>query len=110
RVDWTVTRDQDRRPALAYANGDGCGNITVYGQSSDRTEAIVVWVNKGALGLTTSPRSFNLATASPDVTVVVHVFAHAIRNMPFCSDVRDSSLQSGQWRAVAGTMTVEMSP
>jgi hypothetical protein len=110
KVDWTVERDMARSPMLTYSDGDGCGNVTVYGQSADRTEAIVVWADKTALGLTTAPRVLELANARSDLAVVVHVFARAMRSMPFCSDVRDPSLQSEEWRAVAGTVTVEISP
>jgi hypothetical protein len=39
--------------------------------------------------------------------VVVRVFDHAVRNMPFCSDLIDVQLKSEDWRAVGGTITLE---
>jgi hypothetical protein len=94
---------------LTFGDGDGCANMIVYGKSSDRTEAIVVQATRDALGLAAVPRTFDLAAPRSDLTVVVHVFAHPVRNMPFCTDVIDGQLKSEEWRAVAGTITLDAS-
>jgi hypothetical protein len=109
-IDWNLRRDPARAPALSYGDAGGCGNLTAYGQSTDRSEAILVQANKDALGLSPAPQAFNLAAPRSDLKVVVHVFDHAVRNMPFCSDLIDGSLKSEEWRAVAGTITIDAAP
>jgi Sel1 repeat-containing protein len=110
RVDWTAVRDLRRAPQLSYSDADGCWFTFVYGWSADRTEAITIQADKDLLGLSTTPRTFQLASASSTLQVAVHVFGRARRSWPFCTDVGEFGLEEETWKAVAGTVTIELSP
>jgi hypothetical protein len=109
-VDWTAVRDLRRAPQLSYSDADGCWFTFVYGWSADRTEAITFQADKDLLGLSTTPRTFQLASASSTLQVAVHVFGRARRSWPFCTDVGEFGLEEETWKAVAGTVTIELSP
>ena len=115
RVDWKKERDAYRSPSMAYADADGCGGIFVYGWSDDRTEMITVRADKQLLGLSTAPASFDLARQTSTIEAIIHVYALPRRDGQFCSDA-GSPVPAGpggldeQWRAVAGTITIELSP
>jgi hypothetical protein len=110
-VDWTRARDPDRPPALAYADAEGCGNVFVYGWSADRTEAITVRADKDALGLSTTPRTFDIAQHQGGLELAVHVFESPQRRWPFCTHVRmESPDVQERWIATAGAVTIALSP
>jgi hypothetical protein len=87
----------------------------VYGWSDDRTEMITVRADKQLLNLSTTPASFDLARQTATIEAVIHVYALPRGNQQFCSDV-GSPIAAGPggldeaWRAVAGTITIELSP
>jgi hypothetical protein len=110
QVDWTAVRDLRRAPQLTYSDADGCGSIFVYGWSADRTEAITIRADKDVLGLSTRARTFQLASVSSTLQVAVHMFGGARRSWPFCTDVGEPGLGKEAWTAVAGTVTIELSP
>jgi hypothetical protein len=109
KVDWSRVRDITRAPSLAYADGDGCGHVFVYGWSEDRTEAITIHADRELLA-PSEPRTFELASRPPGIEVLVHVYDRPVRSWPFCSCVVDPSLAKETWTAVAGSITVEPEP
>jgi hypothetical protein len=112
RVDWNRRSDVRRTPEMAYIDADGCGNFDIYGWTADRAEAVVVRVDVSALGLTTQPATIDLARETVNVSVSAHVFAKPQNQFYFCSDVRIVETPPNEpevWKAVAGTITVELS-
>jgi hypothetical protein len=114
RVDWDRRLDVHRPPAMTYVDAEGCGHVHVYGWTADQTEALVVRIAARQLGLTTQPATFDLTRASVDISIEAHVFADPQRQFSYCSDVvmprMPGSIGPEMWRAVAGTITVELSP
>jgi len=107
QVDWTRHSDLRRSPALTYADAQGCADIFVYGWSTDRTEAIGIRAGKESLGLSTTPRTFDISRAG--IEVLVHVYEHAQRSSPFCTDVGGFGGAEETWRATRGSATIELS-
>lgn len=110
RVDWKRVRDPQRAPELIYADAGGCSNLFVYGRSADRTEAITLRADKEVLGLSTAPRTFDLAAQHSNLEVLVHVYERPVRSWPFCTDAGVSTGPEEMWRATRGTVTIELSP
>ena len=113
RVDWSRRYDVTRSPTLTYVDADRCGHVRVYGWTADRAEAIVVGVDGSALGLSTQPVSFDLSREIVNISVEAQVYAAPKREFEFCSHVRfppvPGSIAPETWRAVAGTVTIELS-
>jgi hypothetical protein len=109
RVDWTRAKDPRREPALAYSDADGCANTVVYGWSDDRSEVIEIRADKDRLGLSTGPRTFDVASQRADLVVLVHVYERPVRRWPFCTDVVDPRAPEETWRVTRGTVTIELS-
>jgi hypothetical protein len=97
---------------MAYIDADGCGNFEVYGWTADRSESLVVRVDGSALGLSTQPATIDLSRETVNVSVAAHVFPRPQHQFYFCSDVTilDQSNTPEIWQAVAGTITIELSP
>jgi hypothetical protein len=99
---------------MNYAGADGCGQVHVYGWSADRAEAVVVGLAGAALGLSTGSATFDLARESANISVQTYVYERAQRQFQFCSDVGmalgPGAVEPEIWRAVAGAITVELSP
>jgi hypothetical protein len=114
RVDWTKAPDVDRVPELAYSGAEGCGGLSIYGWSDDRTEAIAITVDIGRFELPMMARTLAIsAIGIPAVTT--HVYERPQRQWPFCGEhhVRIAgtpSMVSETWRAVEGTLAIELSP
>ena len=110
-VDWTRRFDVRRVPSLNYAASDGCGNVYLYAFTSDRAEAISVRVDRSELQLSTTARSFDIARHPTSITVNVTVYQQPMRHTEVCTDVGISPAPVTEtWRAVAGQMTIELSP
>lgn len=111
RVEWDRVSEVRRAPALLYSDADGCGNIWVYGWSSDRMETITVRADRDLLTLWAGPRAFDLASPLSGLEIRVQVYERPLRSWPFCTDVGGTStgLQES-WKAVAGTVTIELTP
>ena len=113
-VDWTRHYDANRQPTMAYVDADGCGDVQVYGWSAARAEAIVVRAAGPALALSNQPVTFDLSRESVNLSVEAYVYAGAQGRFDFCSDVRmppaPDSAGPGTWRAIAGTVTIALSP
>ena len=114
RVDWSRRDDVYRQPSMKYVDADGCGHIAVYGWTADRAEALVLRVDGKELNLSTQPATFDLSREPLNISVEAHVYGHPQHQFDFCSDVRmpqvAGTLGPEKWRAVAGTITVELSP
>jgi hypothetical protein len=110
KVDWALRRELTRRPTFAYSQAtEGCWGLLAYGWSADRTEAITFELDRSQLRAE-SPISFDLA-GRPDPDVTVHVYASPPRQWPFCDDVvRQEPVVRENWKAIAGVMSVELSP
>jgi hypothetical protein len=113
-VDWKRRLDVSRPPAMATAGSDGCGTIRVFGWSADRAEAVVVDADGAALDLTTRPGTFDLSRGSADLSVRAYVYDRPQPQFDFCSDVGSLQMRGSvgprTWRAVAGIITIELSP
>jgi hypothetical protein len=114
QVDWDKRSDVHRQPSMTYIDAGGCGHIQVYAWTADRAEALVVRVAGPALDQWTTPATFDLSRAPADVSVEAHVYDSPRRQFHFCSDVvmprAPGSSGPETWRAVAGTLTIELSP
>ena len=113
RVDWDDRYDVYRQPAMTYVDAEGCGHVQVYGWTADRAEALVVRVGGEELSLSTQPATFDLSREPVNISVEAHVYAKPQRQFYFCSDVvvhESDSIGPEKWRAVAGTIRVELSP
>ncbi|MGB2715362.1 MAG: hypothetical protein WBC51_14360 [Vicinamibacterales bacterium] len=111
RVDWSRQYDVARSPAMSYVDSGGCGNFHLYGWTADRAEAVSVRVDAPALGLSTDLATFDLSRQSANISVQTYVYASSRRQFDFCSDVRiPEAVEPVAWRAVAGTITIELSP
>jgi hypothetical protein len=110
RVDWTAVRDVRRTPSLAYADGDGCWNVFLYGWSADRTEIITVRADQDLLQLSNTPQTFDLAVPRIGLEVTVHVFHRPLQSSPFCTDVGQLyDVPPELWRVAGGSVTIEVS-
>jgi hypothetical protein len=111
RVDWKRVLDSSRTPAMTYSDASGCGNVQLYGWSRDRGEAISIRVNKDLVPLTPG-RVFTLALPQPGVDIEVQMYDRPYRSLPFCTDVsvHEAGSHVETWTAVAGTVTIELSP
>ena len=113
KVDWNRRSDVHRQPAMAYAESDGCGLIQLYGWTLNRDEAIVVRANTQELGVLTQSATFDLSRSSSNISIETYVYDTARHRFDFCSDVRileSGGIEPEVWRAIAGTITIEMSP
>jgi hypothetical protein len=107
KVDWSLARDAVRPPSFVYADGsnEGCWGPSMYGWSSDRTEAIWIRFDQHSLGANTF-----VIGGSSDLQVSIHVYTSPQRSWRMCGDVRMPGDLGEEWRAVSGTMSIELSP
>ena len=110
KVNWKRRRDPSRPPSFSYDDADGCSDLFVYGWSAGRAEAIAIRADRQLLELTTAPRTFDLAASQAEIEVVADVYERPQRQLRFCYDVSDGSVRQETWRAIAGTMTIQLSP
>ncbi len=112
-VDWKRRYDVNRQPAMTYVDSDGCGDVHVYGWPADRAEVVTVSVGSQALGLSTGTATFDLSRESTNISVQADVYAEPQQRFDSCSDVRSprdpDSIGPETWRAIAGTITIELS-
>lgn len=113
-VDWKRRYDVNREPAMVYVAADGCGNLQVYAWSASRSEAVVVRGDGRALGLSTEPATFDVSRDLTNISIEVYIYDASQHQFSFCSDVvmpkGSESREPEMWRAVAGTVTIELSP
>ena len=113
KVDWKRQSDVNRPPSGSYADAGGCGWLQVYGWSADRSEAIVVRAASPQPETFGQPGTFDLARDSSSISGSVFVYRQPQPQFDFCSDAKvvlPDELGPQTWRAVAGTMTIELSP
>lgn len=112
KVDWSRRHDVNRQPTMSYADAGGCGHIYVYGWTADRAEVGTVRIDAPALGLASQPMTFDLARNSANISVETYVYDAPRRRFDFCTDVvftETGASERTRWRAIAGTVTVELS-
>jgi hypothetical protein len=114
RVDWDRRYDLDRPPSMAYTDADGCGYADLYGWTADRAEVLVVRAAAEELGLSVHAATFDLAREPLNISVQAYVYAEPQHRFDFCSDViiprPPDSVGPATWRAVGGTITMQLSP
>lgn len=110
-TDWKLRRDPGRAPSFRVVDAEGCGNVQLFAWTSDRTEAVVAFIDRELFELSASPRTIDLATARDGVRVFADV-ADRPRQSSYCSDVFAEGLGYRQetWQAVGGTLTIQVSP
>ena len=109
KVDWSRTFDPAREPMLRYEISDGCGHVSLSALTSDRAEVISVKIDKRGLGLEPGVHTIDVGRERR-VAVTVHVYDRPLRESPFCTDVGRGPVEEQVWRAVRGTITIELSP
>ena len=107
KVDWSATFDVARQPALRYESNEGCGHVSLSGLTGDRAEVISVTIDKLGLGLEPGVHTLDLGRERR-VAVNVHLYDRPRRESPFCTDLRDGSIDERVWRAVSGRITIEL--
>lgn len=111
RVDWKKDQDPTRPPRMQYADAEGCQMGFAYAWTADRAEALALRRNSPeplASDSRAASGTFEIAPASR-FGVEVHVYQRAVRD-PFCTDVMFEKPVETVWRAVSGTVTLEVSP
>jgi hypothetical protein len=103
---WSLRRSTDRAPS--FACGFPVAGVAG-GWSADRTEAIPLRLGPAAFRGGSSGSAFIIGQ-SPGFEAVAQVSDRPRRDWPFCSDVHLVGDEGELWRAVAGTITVELSP
>jgi hypothetical protein len=109
KVDWSGRFDVAREPVLRYAISDGCGHVSLSALTSDRAEIISVKIDRQGLGLKPGVHTIDLGRERR-VAVNVHMYDRPLHESPFCTDLRTGPVEEQLWRAVRGTITVELSP
>lgn len=109
RVDWSRSFDPWREPVLRYDSSEGCGHVAVSALTTDRAEIISVRIDKRGLGLGAGVHTLDLSRQQ-GVAVTVHMYDRPLRQSPFCTDVSVGPVEEQTWRAVRGTITIELSP
>lgn len=110
KVNWKRRRDPHRPPSFAYGDADGCSDLFVFGWSAGRAEAIAVRADRQVLELNDAPRTFDLAVPQAAIEVVAGVYERAQRQWKFCADGGAGDASQESWRAVGGTVTIQLSP
>ena len=109
RIDWNAALDVDRVPSLnsmSYAEARGCGAFLLFAPSLDRGELITFRANARSLDVTPQPRRYDLAKGR-DFSLRVYVYARPARVDP-CSDIRNPMPADVSWRAVSGSVDIEI--
>ncbi|HEX6464673.1 MAG TPA: hypothetical protein VFZ98_09480, partial [Vicinamibacterales bacterium] len=105
RVDWKAEQNPTRVPNMRYVDAEGCYSSFVYAWTSDRAEVLTLRRN-GSPGQRFASGIFEIAGG---VEIDIHVYQRGVRQ-PFCTDVGFEKPAETVWRAVAGVVTVELSP
>lgn len=108
KVDWSRAFDPMRDPLLRYHITEGCGHVSLSALTSDRAEVISVRIDKRGLGLVPGVHTIDLGRERR-VAATIHMYDRPQRESPFCTDVRIGPIDERIWRAVRGTITIELS-
>lgn len=111
-TDWSRKDDVNRQPSLTYTDSDGCDQVQVYGSTRDRTEAIVVRATLPDISPSAQSLTYDLTRDLVNIAVEALVYATPQRQFEFCAHLRITEVGSQApetWRAVAGTVTIELS-
>jgi hypothetical protein len=110
KIDWKRRRNPERAPSFTYADAEGCGDLLLHGWSNDRSEAIAIRADRALLQRGGPPQVFDLAAAQGEIEVVADVFDRP-QQSGLCDNplLREDGHRQETWRAVAGTVRIEMS-
>jgi hypothetical protein len=99
-------------PTFDYpAGGSGCSDIHLYLANRDQSEVLIVWADAERLGIKEGLNTFDLATASKDLSVTVNVYPRPQKHLRLCQDFTDpESDEPVVWTGVRGKVTVERFP
>jgi hypothetical protein len=108
QVDWNAVREIDRSPTLSYVDGGGCAYVFLYAWSTDLMEVISLRADRDLLQLSTTRQTFDLGGQRPGLDLRVQVYERPQRSWPFCTDIAWPPPPTATWRAVAGSVTIEV--
>lgn len=105
------TDPEDLTPGLSYkTESGGCASVTVFKSNSAGTEYIVVWANRDSLGLSTTPRTFDIGSATPGLSAKIDMYASRPDQPFYCSDVLNANdPKPATWKALSGRVTIVVS-
>ncbi len=108
----TTTGAEQRTPTLSYSTtGGGCSNIFVYVENADRTEALVIQVDRESIDISTTPRSFMIEQTRDDLDLHIDLF-YVTRSLDeYCSDIGVTGPKNLQarWTAIQGSAEISVS-
>src|SRR5262249_5575964 len=87
--------------------GNGCSDIHLYLPNRDQSEVLDIWANSEKLGIKVGLNTFDLATASRDLSVKVNLYPKPQKHLRQCQDFTDpESDEPVVWTGVRGKVTV----
>ena len=109
KVDVKREFDVRRPPSFTYSDVQGCGGLIVHAWSDDRAEAIEIFANRESLGLSATPKQFDVFPQPERLEIRVHVYERAAAS-PFCTHMVPPRTNEEIWRAVGGRVTIDLVP
>jgi hypothetical protein len=87
----------------------GCSNIFIHKSSVSGKEVLIVDASKDDLGLSTTPKSFDLESAPNALSVRIDAYSQKAPQQ-YCTDVITTSWKTpATWRATRGSITITLS-
>lgn len=101
----------DAPPSTEFSgDASGCGDIFVYRFSVDGKSAIVISAEKGTLGLSSRPATFDIGSAPAGLRVWVDRYPSRVTDVRYCNDVINTATPLPvEWKAVSGRVTIQLS-
>ncbi len=100
-------------PTLNLTAAGGCGNFGVHAMNPEHTEALVVSIDRKALGISTEEKTFQLADHAENISIHLEQSRSDIEERLrffICDDqVFPNRVLPKTWKALEGTVTVKIS-
>lgn len=100
-------------PTLNFTKGQGCGDLTVYGENDAYTEILVVSADRTQLGLSTTETTFSIEDKIAGLSVHLEQSSADIedyKRFDICDDQRFTDVPlAKRWEAISGTVTISIS-